>query len=95
MRALRLIFINCKRQIEYEALKEKFPNAQKKDLIENPPDSKIKSYFKAAPKQFVVEKKIENAAIQSDNNKDVYIQALKDKLKSKVICTLFSVNVRT
>lgn len=57
-------------------------DARKNDLNENPSTSKIKSYFKVTPKQFVREKN--NNAIQPDNSKAVYIQALKDKLKSKV-----------
>lgn len=63
--------------------KQTAQDARKNDLNENPSNSKIKSFFKVTPKQFVCEKI--NNAIEPDNTKAVYIQALKDKLKSKVI----------
>lgn len=58
--------------------------ASKKDLNGNS-CSKIKTYFKATPKSFFFEKKID----KTDKTQAIYVQALEDKLKSKVICIAF------
>lgn len=51
-----------------------------KKMEQNAPT--IQKYFQTAPKQFVVKSKVNNIN-ESENNKAFYIQALKDKLKSK------------
>lgn len=50
---------------------------EKKDI----PTSQIKSYFKPAPKSFVVQTETEN---HSDGPKQFYVDALKEKLQSKI-----------
>lgn len=62
--------------------KKNVQGARKIDTSQNQPALNIKSYYKVAAKQFVCEDKISDT-IQSDCSKTVYIQALKDKLKSK------------
>ncbi len=58
-------------------------NSMKKKTNDDP--VKIKSYFKVAPKQFLVESKNNDVVQREDSNRDIYIQALEEKLKSEVI----------
>lgn len=66
--------------------KENIPTSSKKDEKDNHTAPKIQSYFKSAPKTFVIENNNENGCSSSQA---IYIEALKKKLQGKAIFVYF------
>lgn len=66
-------------------------NKNRKQTSENNSTSKIKSYFKSAPKLFVVENVENKTKADGPDSKEFYVKLLKEKLQSKNFRLLFFV----
>lgn len=59
-------------------------NNNEKQISDKTQKSKIKTYFKSAPKSFVVEDRITTPGGSKDKTKEFYVRMLKEKLQSEI-----------